>query len=66
VCQNDLQYLSVSFRSGHLFYHPGRIAQENSASVHKDGLRLKLFQNRHGVSPFFDVKPADTVVPAGG
>ena len=34
--------------------------------VRKDGLRLKLFQNRHGVSPFLDVKPADTVVPAGG
>ena len=34
--------------------------------VRKDGLRLKLFQNRHGVSPFFDVKPADMVVPAGG
>jgi hypothetical protein len=40
VHQNKLQYLSVSFRSGHLFYHPGRIAQENSASVHKDGRRL--------------------------
>ena len=34
--------------------------------LRKDGLRLKLFQNRHGVSPSFDVKPADTVVPAGG